>query len=532
MNLHHVGDRSDWENIAPDEWNFWQRMAAASDGLVTPANVISTVGFLLAGLGLVSLIHRDYITGFVLLVVGRLADAIDGYAADFTGTKSTFGEALDAGLDKAIAFLTLLVFSLVGILPLWLAVLIAAQNLANVAATWYGAARAITVQPSRNGKWAAFGYWASLSLFAATTISIVPAAWLIIPGYVLALAALVLGIDASYGYLQVARGKVTAVATTEAAFQKIVIIRNPVSSEAHRSRERIKLLRELLPECDVTVIQTSNEGKAANRTLLAENRDLLGPHTLLCIAAGDGTVNLIISALLHDRVFTPDMRRTPILPLWCGNANDLAYMLNGHWSRRRLRSIIRRGEVVPIKPLICTVQDLHSNSEEHTAASYASFGATAYATQELERVIPRGSPTRRFGASRFGQEIFATLRAMAQSPTFTVTEHDRTRIVYERTYLNGSRFAKIFGIPLRLTDEKFHRNTIERKRPLTLILNILGLLNSREISKRAITHDHFTLHDTVWAQFDGEAVKLMNGTEVDISISKQPFYALSLRLKS
>jgi len=57
------------------------------------------------------------------------------------------------------------------------------------------------------------------------------------------------------------------------------------------------------------------------------------------------------------------------------------------------------------------------------------------------------------------------------------------------------------------------------------------LMTDRQVAKRAITHDKFTVHDTVWAQFDGEAVRLASGTEVNIAVSKRPFYALSLRLK-
>jgi hypothetical protein len=97
--------------------------------------------------------------------------------------------------------------------------------------------------------------------------------------------------------------------------------------------------------------------------------------------------------------------------------------------------------------------------------------------------------------------------------------------------LNGSRFAKVIGLPLRLTDEKFHRNTVERKNIIMLLLNVIGLLVDREVSKRAITQDTFTIHDTVWAQFDGEPTRLASGTKAIIEVSKQPFYALSLRLK-
>lgn len=530
MNLHHADDRPDWEKRPPADRNFWQHLAAATNGVITPANLLSFAGFIVACAGLFKIARADFWVGAILLVIGRLADAVDGLTAEATGTKSTLGESVDAGLDKAIAFIALAVLTAAHIIPWWIAAPIALLNIWNVFMTWYGEGRAIHVQPSRNGKWAAFGYWASISFFVAARLHIVPDAWLLWPAYIVAFGALVLGAIAAYGYLQVAGGRTAPTAAME-LFDHIVVIRNPVSTDAHKTRQRIDVLQRLLPSSDLHIIETVAGGIQANSVLLRRHEKLLGPRTLLCIAAGDGTIHLILNSLLHDDKLSPLAKSTPILPLWCGNANDLAYMLNGAWSPRRLRNILNRGSVVQIKPLECTLRNVHGHEQRFVASSYASFGASAYASQELERVIPRGSPTRRFIISRFGQEVFASLRALAQAPTFTLTAHGRTSIIFERTYLNGSRFAKVIGIPLRLTDEKFHRQTVERKHIITLLLNLIGLMTDRQIAKRAISHDAFTVHDTVWAQFDGEAVRLASGTEVTIAVAEQPFYALSLRLK-
>lgn len=530
MDLHHAEDQPDWEGQVPDTWNSWQRLAAATKGVATPANALSVAGFAVVCLGLVKIAQADFWAGTAFLVIGRLADAIDGVTAELTGTKSPLGETVDAGLDKAIVFIALAILASAGIVPLWVVALIVLLNVWNVIMSWFGEQRAVHVQPSRSGKWATFGYWASISLFLGARLHMVPDIWLLVPAYLAAFGAVTLGIVAAYGYLQVARGRIEPTAAT-ALFDHIIVIRNPVSTDARKTKQRIGILHNLLPTSEVHTLETVAGGIPANSALLRQHEALLGPRTLLCIAAGDGTIHLILNCLLHDRQLSRAAKETPILPLWCGNANDLAYMLNGAWSPRHLRDILNRGSVVPIKPLECTLRNLRGEEEHFIASSYASFGATAYATQELERVIRRGSPARRFVASRFGQEIFAALRALSQSPTFTITEHKRTSIIFERTYLNGSRFAKVIGLPLKLTDERFHRNTIEHKNLLTLVLNIIGLMSNRQLSKRAITHDAFTVHDTVWAQFDGEAVRLASGTVVSITISQLPFYALSLRLK-
>src|SRR6185437_8881055 len=100
------------------------------------------------------------------------------------------------------------------------------------------------------------------------------------------------------------------------------------------------------------------------------------------IAAGDGTVNLIVDLLLHDPALTTEQRQTPILPLWGGNANDLANMLNGAATRSKLRRLLQHGHVVSIRPIICTLSTPGGSRQVYAAACYASFGASAYASEE------------------------------------------------------------------------------------------------------------------------------------------------------
>ena len=531
MNLRHAGDTPDWENVPTDQWNSWQQLAAITSGVITPANIVSLCGALAVVWGLAQILEREFLTGLILIGSGRLVDAFDGAIAELTGTKSQVGAAVDAGLDKIVALLALGVLMVTAIIPLWLAILIVAQNVMNLIISWYSAARDTILLPSRAGKWSTTAYWISLLFFVFAAAASAHSLLLLAVAYVLGGTGLTLGARATYGYYRTARAARIHKAIAEAMFDRYVVLYNPASSEAHRSEERIATLRRLQPNGDFHILRTVPGGKEPNEQLIREHASLLGPKTLLCIAAGDGTVSLVLQTLLHDKQLPAYARRTPILPLWCGNANDLAYMLNGNYSRRRLRHILLRGQVMAIKSLECRLTSPDGSTQTFTAACYASFGATAYATQELERAIPRGSPTRRFAASRFGQEFFAALLALAKSPTFTVVEHGRRHSLYERTYLNGSRFAKIFGIPLKLTDEKFHRNSVEQKHPLKLLLAILGLMNRREVSRRAITHDHFEVIDEVWAQFDGDAVRLTAGTKITIGISSKPFYALSVRLK-
>ena len=312
-------------------------------------------------------------------------------------------------------------------------------------------------------------------------------------------------------------------------FDRYIILRNPISTDAHKALERIQELQALHKDSEIAVVETLPGGREANVQVIKGLAEKLGRRTLLCIAAGDGTVSLIVDILLREPSLSAEVRQTPILPLWCGNANDLAHMLNGRSSRISLKRLLDQGRIVAVRPLKCTL--INGDGERsHLAICYASFGASAYAAQELERVMRKKSPMRQAAVTRIGQELVAVSRALLRAPTFGVDDSGKVKKIFERIFLNGSRFAKVTGIPLRLTDERFHRTTVERKSFSAIIFHIAELIHTGSRVKAAGTHDRFTIHDAVWAQFDGEAVYIKERTDVEVVVLKQPFYALSIRL--
>lgn len=118
MNLHRVEKEPDWAAVKPADWNIWQKVAAATKGMVTPGNFFSVVGLLSVPLALALVIaHDEYAAGTIVLAVGRLCDVIDGWVADKTGTKSPLGELIDASFDKVSTAVVLLGFLLGGELP-------------------------------------------------------------------------------------------------------------------------------------------------------------------------------------------------------------------------------------------------------------------------------------------------------------------------------------------------------------------------------------------------------------------------------
>lgn len=534
MDLHRAGHKPDWATEPRAEHNHWQRIAAATGGYLTPANGLSVLGAALSIIGIVLIANRQFVLGIILLVIGRLSDAVDGAVADRTGTKSRFGGLMDAGLDKLVILSGLGAFAWLGLVPAWLAGTLILLNGLSVLCTLASGTRGRVLQPSAAGKLAMAGYWVAIVAFllgnAPDVPNVLPATAWLYAAHVVSVFALALGIVASVGYIRIAFG-LDPEQALHPVFKRYVVVRNPGSTDAVPARERIRQLRALQPDAGILALETLPGGRNSNGDLLHGLHNSLDESTLLCIAAGDGTVNMVVDLLLHDPKLTPGQRQTPILPLWGGNANDLATMLNGHASRAKLRRLLQRGHVVSIRPIICTLELPGGDKQVYAAACYASFGASAYATEELERTV-RKSPMRRFGGTRFGQEVIAVFRALIEVPTFRATQNGRTKEMFERTYLNGSRFAKVIGAPLKLTDEAFHMAVIEHKHLIAVLLHIFGLADGREGARITMTRDRFTLEDTVWAQFDGEAVHVPEGTTVTVTVGDQPFSALSTRLRS
>ena len=318
-------------------------------------------------------------------------------------------------------------------------------------------------------------------------------------------------------------------ASTKSRFKHIVIVSNPASTNAGRLKRRTAELNKLFKGyAEVIDLKTSSGGRKANKKLILENKQLLGPDTLLCIAAGDGTVNLVIETLLSEPALSEKMRQTPILPLWGGNANDLAHMLNGYSLFAQLGRIFDKGSIVEINPLRVSLT-YAGNKETRLATCYASFGATAYAAHRINNPSHRRSKFRNIQGLRRLVEIKTVVRAFLDVPMFRVKENGSVSNIYEYALINGSRIAKMERLPLRLTDDGFYLAKIYRKHPI-VILYILQILRRRKFGRVTSNRRDFIVIEPTWLQLDGEVIKLQKNTRVEIELNQEPFFALSKRL--
>jgi len=197
-------EKPDWENIPAHARSRWQRLAAHTHGYVTPGNVITALGVLLSLGGLIMIYQGRTMLGLFILLLGRIADLLDGFVADRTGTKSHVGEALDAGFDKVIAVAAIAVFLAKHTVP-WLPLgVVLVQSFIVVALGAIAQVRRRHVHPSEPGKYAAMMVWMSLFLFvlahAVSGRSVFIVDWLQVLGYVFLILFAVLSIDAIAGY--------------------------------------------------------------------------------------------------------------------------------------------------------------------------------------------------------------------------------------------------------------------------------------------------------------------------------------------
>lgn len=201
MNLHRTDNVPQWEKLDPSERNGWQRVAAATKGVVTPANAVTAAGYAVFEWGLRDVRRGNVGAGVAKVVAGRLFDIADGMVAEKTGTKSPLGEAFDATVDKIEAARGLYTFARRGIVPRYVAVSFAAQNAVNTLATFYAKSRDAEIHPSAAGKITTALQWGTVASYGLeATLPEVPET-LVRTSQALAVSATVLGAHTSGQYI-------------------------------------------------------------------------------------------------------------------------------------------------------------------------------------------------------------------------------------------------------------------------------------------------------------------------------------------
>jgi phosphatidylglycerophosphate synthase len=169
--LHRSGNRSEWESTPVEKRTIWQRIAAATYGVVTPGNIVTATGtgLTLQGLGLLA--NGDVKPALMSITAGRIADILDGLLAHATHTKSPLGEALDAGFDKIQTAAALVVLTREGIIPPPVTAALALGQTAIFGFSAIAKQRGHEIHPGLSGKYAMGLGWTAMIGFVGSHVA-------------------------------------------------------------------------------------------------------------------------------------------------------------------------------------------------------------------------------------------------------------------------------------------------------------------------------------------------------------------------
>ncbi len=203
MDLHYSAPTPDWEKVRHGDRNSWQRMAATTSGVLTPGNIISAVGVIVVLIGLYALSQGQLWLGLSAVALGRVADILDGIAANTTGTKSSLGEAVDATCDKIGAFAAFIVLAGASIVWWPVVLMLGVYNLINSLLGLLAKQRRVVIHPRQTGKLSAAGQWVGLlGLVLAAALNLSKWSGIAIASYCIVTVALGLGGYATAQYIR------------------------------------------------------------------------------------------------------------------------------------------------------------------------------------------------------------------------------------------------------------------------------------------------------------------------------------------
>lgn len=311
-------------------------------------------------------------------------------------------------------------------------------------------------------------------------------------------------------------------------FKHCVIIVNPSSTHIKRGMKFVTQLQKLFPGDAHHIIKTTREDYKDPTELIKQLNDTLDAKTLLCIAGGDGSISYIVNLLLSHADMKAKAKQATLLPLWGGNANDLAYMANGLPYTKHIDMIVREGHIATINPLHVEIRN-GSKTFTNLAICYASFGASAFAAHKLNQPGHRDKRVYRLPGTRSFFEATSVTKALVDAKRFECEIDGVTQTLYDLMFINGSRIAKVNRAPIQLTDPYFYEIRTTRKRPV-----ILGYAASllRHMTQRRppVATRTLQIHDPTWVQMDGEVEKVAADSEVTIRLSETPLRLLSTKL--
>jgi hypothetical protein len=304
------------------------------------------------------------------------------------------------------------------------------------------------------------------------------------------------------------------------SFSRCLLVVNPAGTSYRRS---MKLRASVEKSFDDRHLMTVRLTKAELHSPRHLRRELkkLDADSLLVVIGGDGTVNFVITELLKLTSVTP--KKAVVLPLWGGNACDLAHMLNGR-RRNSAKRIIRRGKILSVRPIEYRLRHGRSRTVGY-AMCYLSLGSVALTARALDKSRFVGL-TAKIPVARLITEVGVGSVALMKAKRFKIEENHKK--MYDLLFMNGPRIAKLYRSPARLSRTGFLEIRASKKHPAPVIhsLNMLRVWLTRPGHTQKSS---FRLLDPVWMQADGEVRRVESYTDVQVTTASQPIRLLATK---
>lgn len=311
------------------------------------------------------------------------------------------------------------------------------------------------------------------------------------------------------------------------SFDHMIVVHNSKATHATRAQRLAVQARELLNAERYDELDLAKT--ALSHSAALEIFEGAGPGTLLCVGGGDGTVGSVVNALLGSDVLKQHNQKAVIFPLWGGNVNDLAVMLNGLIRTNQLSATMRQARPVMIQPIKIRMQLPNGQVRERLAVSYVGFGLSAHTLWVMEdSAHDRTKLQERSSVHRTYNEFRDMIHIWKTAPSFKMSTADKKHAMYELLFINGSRIARVDRIPNTLTTPKYYRVGIKDRTHLAS--HVARTLAGQTTGVHSSDVFRFMLESETRCQADGEIHYIEPGTEVEVSMSEQAFCALSRRL--
>lgn len=98
-------------------------------GILNLPNTLTITRIILIPLFVTSVIYRRYDYALFLFVIAALTDMFDGLIARLKSQKTAFGNFLDPLADKFLLVTSFIVFSMYGLVPTWLTIMIISRDI-------------------------------------------------------------------------------------------------------------------------------------------------------------------------------------------------------------------------------------------------------------------------------------------------------------------------------------------------------------------------------------------------------------------